>query len=170
MPYETEHLIRLEALRALAKITKSELDTLTSLERTLRTQLLALEARQDADVTAATEDSEVIDARIDAWGNEHGSLGTNIRAGQSRLIEEIDALSASLQGQIQKLSEVRIEGLLEDVGSNERRRQEILSESESRRESDSWLQTQIQQLSEAGLKMSVMLAEIREALRKMKEE
>ena len=170
MPYETEHLIRLEALQALAEITKSGLDTLTALERTLRTQIQAIEARQDADITAATEDSEIIDGRIDAWGSEHGSLGTNIRQGQLRLIEELDVLTANLQAQIQKLSEVRIEGLLEDVGASERRRQEISSETDSRRESDSWLQIQIQQLSEAELRMSVVLANIREALRTMKEE
>ena len=129
-----------------------------------------MEARQDSNVTAATEDSEVIDARIDAWGNEHSSLGTGIRKGQQRLSDAIDELRASLQNQLQELSEVRLEGLLEDVGSNERRRQEILSEAESRLESDSCLQVQIQQLSEAGLRMSVMLSEIRGALRDIKEE
>ena len=170
MPYKNDHLIRLEALKRLADITQSGLDTLNTFALGLRTQLQTLEARQDADITGATEDSEVIDARVDSWGNEHASLGTNIRNGQIRLSEAIEALSASLQAQMQELSEVRIEGLLDDAGAHERRKQEILQEAENRSESDSLLQTQIQQLSEASLRMSVMLSEIQETLRELKEE
>ena len=170
MPYGTEHLIRLEALKELAERTKSGLDTLSSFERALRTQIQTLEARQDADITTATEDSEIIDARVDSWGNEHASLGTNIRSGQIRLSEAVEELSASLRAQVQELSEVRIEGLLDDAGAHERRRQEISQEAQARNESDSSLQTQIQQLSEASLRMSVMLSEIQEALRELKEE
>ena len=169
MPYKNDHLIRLEALKRLADITQSGLDTLNTFALGLRTQLQTLEARQDADITGATEDSEVIDARVDSWGNEHASLGTNIRAGQLRLSEAIEAFSTSLQAQLQELSEVRIEGLLDDVGVHERRKQEISQEAQARSESDCWLQEQIQQLSEATLTISVMLSEIRDALRELKE-
>ena len=170
MPYETEHLIRLDGLKTLAELTKSQIDILTSLEENLRTQILALTARYDADITEATEDSEVIDGRIDSWGNEHGSLGTNIRNGQLRLSDAINELSTLLQAQIQGLSEVRLEGLIEDTAAHERRRQEISQEAETRFESDSLLQEQVQELSEACLRISVMLSGIKEALREMKEE
>ena len=170
MPYETEHLIRLDGLKTLAELTKSQIDTLTGLEENLRTQILALTARYDADITEATEDSEVIDGRIDSWGNEHGSLGTNIRNGQLRLSDAINELSTLLQAQIQGLSEVRLEGLIEDTAAHERRRQEISQEAETRFESDSLLQEQVQELSEACLRISVMLSGIKEALREMKEE
>ena len=170
MPYETGHLIRLNGLKTLAELTKSQLDTLTDLEENLRIQILVLSARYDADITEATEDSEVIDGRIDSWGNEHGSLGTNIRNGQIRLSDAINELSAILQAQIQGLSEVRLEGLIEDTGAHERRRQEISREAEARNENDSLLQEQVQHLSEACLRMSAMLSEIQGALRKIKEE
>lgn len=166
MPYQTEHLIPLDALKQLAAITISELNTLTLKERSLRTQLQTLEARQDADITAATEDSEVIDGRVDAWGNEHGSLGTNIRAGQSRFVELLEGLTENLQAQIQDLAEVRIEGIL--AGISERRKQDLARETEDRTESDIILQKQIDELSETEMRISVMLSEIREALREIK--
>ena len=170
MSYETEHLTPLEGLKKLAELTHDELDTLSALNISLRTQIQTLSARYDADITESTEDSEVIDARIDSWANEHASLGANIRNGQSRLNDAINELSTILQAQIQELSEVRLGGLIEDTAAHERRRQEISQEAETRFESDSSLQEQIQELSEACLRMSVMLSEIKGALREMKEE
>lgn len=163
-------LTELEHLKQLAEIIKPKIDDLNETYLALRTQIQTLAARQDADITAATEDSEVIDARVDAWGNEHGSLGTNIREGQLRLEEAINDGQAGTQEQIQELAETRINGLLEEVDAQERRRQEISHEAETRLESDSSLQTQIQELSEADLRMAVMVSEIRETLRKLKEE
>ena len=97
-------------------------------------------------------------------------MGANIRNGQSRLNDAINELSTILQAQIQELSEVRLGGLIEDTAAHERRRQEISQEAETRFESDISLQEQIQELSEACLRMSVMLSEIKGALREMKEE
>ena len=39
VPYDNEHLIRLDALKKLAETTKSGLDTLTALELNLRTHI-----------------------------------------------------------------------------------------------------------------------------------
>lgn len=163
-------LTELEHLKQLAEIIKPKIDDLNETYLALRTQIQTLVARQDSNITAATEDSEVIDARIDAWGNEHGSLGTNIREGQLRLEEAINDGQAGTQEQIQELAETRINGLLEEVDAQERRRQEMSHEADTRLESDSSLQTQIQELSEADLRMAVMVSEIRETLRKLKEE
>lgn len=152
-------LISIEHLRELARITKTKINELTELERSLRTQIQTLEARQDLDVTASTDDAEIIDARVDAWGNTQGSVGTNIRNGQIRLEDAIQETGSGIQAQVQELSEQRLESVIESVNANERRRQEITQEEFYRLESDSSLQAQIQELAEACLRMSVRLAE-----------
>lgn len=152
-------LVSIEHLKELAQITKSKIDELADLEQRLRTQVQTLEARQDSDITGSTDDAEIIDGRVDAWGNTQGSLGANIRNGQIRLEEAITEAGNGLQAQMQELSERKLEDALENVDAHERRRQEAVQEEGNRVESDSSLQGQIQELAEACLMMSVKLAE-----------
>ena len=148
MPYVTEHLTRLEHFKIFAV--------------SVRTLIQALEARQDSDVTAATEDSEIIDARVDAWGNIQGSLGSNIRGGQSRLIEALRQAQSLLQEQIDALSETRITNTLDIAEEAETRRRELAAEEEYRIRDDDSLQRQINSLSEAVIDIALTLSELRE--------
>ncbi len=97
MPYDDSHLTRITDL-------KDAMETWAVYELRLRQQMQALETRQDAVVTVATEDSEVIDARIDSWSNQHSSLGSAIRNGQIHLEDKFDAVCANLQTQIDSVS------------------------------------------------------------------
>ena len=83
MAYTNTSLTTVSQLKKLAGINKNEIDTLTLAQA-------VLDARMDAQVTASTDTdadyaAEVADARVDAWANEHASLGANIRDGQQRL-------------------------------------------------------------------------------------
>ncbi|MBR0035369.1 MAG: hypothetical protein IJP54_06805 [Synergistaceae bacterium] len=120
MPYADDHLTTIKGLKAVSQ-------SIYSAENFLKNRIQTLETRQDANVTEATEDSEVIDARIDSWGNQHSSAGSAVRNGQIHLEEKFDMLCVSLQ-------------------------------------------TQIQDIAEAVLGMSVMLVEVKQALRDLKEE
>ena len=101
------------------------LPTLKHVKETEQKRIIAeaaLSARIDAQVTASTEANadyaaEVVDGRVDTWGSEHSSLGTNIRYGQMKITlnQEI------LQGQINSLAEAVLETLA--IISEKRERQ-----------------------------------------------
>lgn len=113
--------------------TVKQIQTLAQLQKTADE---VLSSRIDIQVKASTDSdadyaAEVADGRVDAWGETHGSLGTNIRDGQLRLSlalssEEVHRLAdnASLQGQINSLSEAVLEILAiisenrEELGGN----------------------------------------------------
>ena len=94
--------------------TVKQIKTLAQIHKTAAE---VLSSRMDAQVTASTDSdadcaAEVIDGRVDAWGETHGSLGANIRDGQFRLnralsSEEVQRLADTehLQQQINSLSE-----------------------------------------------------------------
>lgn len=97
MSYQNGHLTRIIDLKTLAQ-------AMTLAEQILKTRVQTLETRQDANVNAATDSSEVIDARIDTWGNEHDSAGTCIRSGQVHTDEVIAMLNFVLQKQIDQIA------------------------------------------------------------------
>lgn len=81
------------------KINGSELSTLLS----------ALQARQDSITSAlssASDDynTEIIDARADTFGNSHDNIGTNIRANQLYLWEQLNEKISVLQSQYDNLA------------------------------------------------------------------
>lgn len=175
MPYNEAHLALTEHLKILAECTKAQLDELTEFDITLRTAIQTLEARYDANVKASTDTdadyaAEVADARTDSWGNAYEALGANIRKGQQRLAELIESTQKAFQNQIDDLSETRIGNAIEEVSAHERRKAELSQESFIRAENDTSLQGQVEDLSEAVLMQSVMLAEIREMLLELKKE
>ena len=148
-------------------------DILTTVEqirklgRLLKTADEVLSARMNAQVTASTDSdadyaAEVADGRADAWGNVQGSLGSNIRDGQNRLSLALELLQAVLQGQIDELSESRLEDTLNIAYANETRRQELAREEEHRIADDDSLQRQINTLSEAVLGILATISETRE--------
>lgn len=136
----------------------------------IKSLLEALEARIDIQVTATTEPdadyaAEVLDGRVDALGNEHGSLGANIREGQRRLTLGLRAVQQSHQEQIDSLSNAVL-GLSATLAETlETRRLETQKERESRIDGDAILQKQIDTLSSAVLDLTTTIAELREAAR-----
>ena len=134
-----------------------------------------LSSRMDAQVTATTESdadyaAEVVDARIDVWGNENASLGTGIREGQNRQILLLNEVKTSHQKQIDDLAEARLENLVTGIEAHEQFRQGLSKEEESRIGSDEILQSQMDSLSGAILNILVQISEIREIIRNQEEE
>ena len=80
MAYQENSLTTVGHLKKIAGKNKDEADALTLAQA-------VLSARMDAQVMASTDGdadyaSEVVDGRIDTWGNIQGSLGVNVRSGQ----------------------------------------------------------------------------------------
>ena len=160
MPYNEKHLIEISLFKTLSEAVRAELDDLSDTSESLTTQLQTLEARYDVNVTASTDSdadyaAEVVDARVDTWGNLYASLGANIRAVQQDLSDAIGGLNES-QSSL--------------ANDNKCRKEEISNEVKERLESEFMVQLQLQALSEAILKQSVMLAETRNALREITKE
>ena len=136
----------------------------------IKSLLEELEARIDIQVTATTEPdadyaAEVLDGRVDSLGNEHGSLGANIREGQRRLTLGLRAVQQSHQEQIDSLSNAVL-GLSATLAETlETRRLVTQKERESRIDGDAILQKQIDTLSSAVLDLTTTIAELREAAR-----
>lgn len=59
MSYENNHLTTIAGLKTLSR-------SIYAAENILKSRMQTLETRQDANVSAATDSSEVIDARIDS--------------------------------------------------------------------------------------------------------
>ena len=146
------------------------LPTIEQIKKTAQRHKLAedtLNARIDAQVTASTDSdadyaAEVADGRADAWGNVQGSLGSNIRGGQSRLSDALTLAQSSLQGQIDAIAETRIEDTIDIATEAEARRRAVAAEEEYRIRDDDELQRQINSLSEAVLGIIAMISEHRE--------
>ena len=162
MSYENNSLTTIGNVKSLAAKTKLRFDELDLEQATLN-------SRMDAQVTAST-DADADSARVDTWANELGSLGTNIRGGQSRLSDALELLQTSHQEQINLLAEARLENLVNESESNKVRRREISLEEESRIESDDVLQTQIESLSSAIFEVLLQIAKIRKKLRENQED
>ena len=129
--------------------------------------ITALNARLDAQVTASTDAdadyaAEVADARADIWGNAWDSLGGNVRGGQSRIAEALTQAQTLLQGEIDALSESRMEGLLNISDEAETRRRVMTEETERRTAEDGNLQRQINSLAESVLGVLAIISENRE--------
>ena len=155
MPYNDAHVTELAHLKVFSGAVRAELDDLLNESKSLSTQLQTLEVRYDANVIASTDSdadyaAEVVDARVDAWGNSHTNLGANIRAGQQDLSDAI----ATLEG---------TQGTL--VSNDEQQKEEISNEASERRDDEFMVDIQLQELSEAVLRLSVMVWDIREKLR-----
>ena len=126
-----------------------------------------LNARLDAQVTASTDAdadyaAEVADARADIWGNAWDSLGGNVRGGQSRIAEALTQAQTVLQGEIDALSESRMDGLLNISDEAETRRRVMTEETERRTTEDENLQRQINSLAESVLGVLAIISENRE--------
>ena len=162
MAYDNNSLTTVGQLKGSAEKAKAESDA-------LRLAQSVLDARMDAQVTASTYAdadyaAEVVDARVDMWANEQASLGGNIRGGQSRISDALNQAQTLLQGEIDALTEARLENTLNIADANETRRRELAKEEEYRTSDDDALQRQINSLSEAVLGILAIISENREKL------
>lgn len=87
MSYNNNHITRIADLKKSMQAVYSQLGSLS--------------ARLDAQVTASTDSdadyaAELVDARVDEWGNPHGSAGSCFRNGQDRLQRQINELAVAL--------------------------------------------------------------------------
>lgn len=168
MAYDKDSITTVGQLKKSAEKNKLEIDALK-----LAQEVLA--SRMDAQVTATTEPdadyaAEVVDGRVDTWGNEHASLGANIRDGQQRITKGLQLVHESHQTQIDELAEALLEEATGVAKTLETRRLEISKEEESRIEKDKILQSQIDTLSNAILNIVLTISELREQSRKNQEE
>ena len=168
MAYNKNSLTTVEQLKKSAEKNKTKIDALT-----LAQEVLA--SRMDAQVTATTEPdadyaAEVVDGRVDTWGNEHASLGANIRDGQQRIAQGLQIVQESHQTQINELAEALLGEITSVAETLEKRRLEISTEEESRIAKDAILQNQIDTLSNAILNIVTTISEIREKSRLNQEE
>ena len=86
MSYNNNHITRISDLKLALQNTKRKID--------------ALSLRIDANVAASTDSNadytaEVVDTRVDEWGNLHESAGANFRYGQERLQRQINDLAVA---------------------------------------------------------------------------
>ena len=150
MAYEENNLTTVGQIKELAEFLDLSLKTLNT--------------RIDTDITAGTEDSEVIDARLDAWNTTNPSLGTNIRSGQERLALGLKAVQESHQEQINEIAEAQIDLATIITHFITKRGKDLLAEEEARVTDDDSLQKQIDELSGAILNIVLQISEIRRKL------
>ena len=80
----------------------------------------SLSARIDSIAGSVTQDSEVLDARVDHEGRSHSVLGENVRSTQSRLSSFSDQIRNEIQPQIDNISNAMMLLVTELAKSNER--------------------------------------------------
>ncbi len=134
-----------------------------------------LDARMDVIAGQTTEDTEILDARVDAEGVTHPNVGHNLRNLHSNILNVgANVLDTFLefQGLLRQFNELayaQIQGMLntqqayeridEEVlareGSDAEIREELAQEASTRNEQDEILQAQADKLSEANLRQSL---------------
>ena len=130
-----------------------------------------LSTRMEVIVGEATEDTEILDARVDAEGKVHQNLGQNVRYIHSGLLEVIEDIKYGVQEfqgllhQFSAVAEAQIQDELNAHDAHERRKAEIQQEALTRLLQDDGLQNQINAASEATLNISLTLHELAERFR-----
>ena len=118
-----------------------------------------LDTRMDVIAGQATEDTEILDARIDATREVHPNLGHNIRNIHATLVGLIDDFQGLLH-QFNLLTQAQIQGELNEVEAHKRRKKEIELEALTRLIQDDGLQHQINEASKAILQTALNLHDI----------
>ena len=127
-----------------------------------------LSTRMEVIVGQATDDTEILDARVDAEGKVHPNLGHNVRSIHGGLLQVISDIKEGIrdfQGLLQQFSavaEAQIQDELNAHDANERRKAELQQETLTRLMQDDGLQKQINAASEAIMRIAVTLRELSE--------
>ena len=121
-----------------------------------------INVRFDEALEGLTEDSEVIDARVDAENTRHVNLGANVRNIHRLLIhagEDIRYQAQEFQGLLQQYGELvlaQIRGELNWQEANERRKSEIQQEALTRRDNEASIQGQIDTLAQTEIEDALL--------------
>lgn len=111
----------------------------------------SLEARLDVIAGQTTEDTEILDARVDAENSTHPNLGHHIRYIHSLIFSLEGAISdgiaeyQSLLEQFNKLAQAQLQGELNTRDFREASRSEVQHEAQVRQEKDEGLRTEFQE-------------------------
>lgn len=127
-----------------------------------------LNTRLDVILEGATEDSEILDARVDAEDEVHPNLGHNIRNLHRLLLEFQEAFQGLLR-QFGSLVEAQIQYELDEQEAHNRRKREIQQEALTREEHDDSLQSQVDQASQAGIINALNLSDEADKRRRVRE-
>lgn len=116
-----------------------------------------LDIRMDTIAGQTTEDTEILDARIDAEGNVYPNLGNHIRTIHSALFDVVSDIDGILR-QFNALAQAQTREEINDVEAHNRRKQEIQIEALTRLLQDDGLQHQINDVSYAALDLAQTIA------------
>ena len=150
-------------------------DSLTAIDANIaaiETEATTVEDRQDfietrLDVIAgsATEDTEILDARVDAEKTVHPNLGHNIRNIHLALLKAANDIRGMLI-QLSELAEARIQGDINFVDAHERRKKELAQESAIRIQQDDGLQSQSDENAQANLQNALTIEKLNDNRKK----
>ena len=126
----------------------------------------SLGLRLDTILEGATEDAEILDARIDAEDTVHPNLGHNIR-NLHRLIlgleESLNYESLEFRGLLQQFSSVAEAQIQEELNAqeaHERRKREIQQEASIRSEHDDGIQKQMNAAADGMMRLAFALQDL----------
>ena len=157
-----------EAVAQIASDVDSMEETVSDLEDT--TDFLG--TRMEVIVGQATEDTEILDARVDADGVVHQNLGSNVRNLHAKIHEVIGSIKEGaeefrgLLRQLDLLATAQIQGEINRVEANDRRKAEIRNEALIRLAQDDGLQRQIDTVAHALIDACITLHRACEKFRK----
>ena len=130
-----------------------------------------LDTRMDVIAGQATEDTEILDARVDAEGTVHPNLGHNVRNLHGKILEVIADIKYGIkefQGLLQRFNELaqaQIQEQLNNRESHERRKEEINIEEQVRLTQDDELQNQVDDVSKAILQTALNIHDFNEKIK-----
>ena len=155
LPHQANRLYDdVERLREALTLIDEALSGIDTHEGIIEDRQDSLSTRLDTILEGATEDSEILDARVDAKDQVHPNLGHNIRNLHRLLLHADDDIRyqaeefAGLLRQYGELVRAQIRGELNAIEAHERRKFEIQQEALSRYQGDTSLQSQVDLLAE----------------------
>lgn len=122
-----------------------------------------IETRLDSILEGATEDSEILDARVDAENEIHPNLGHHLRMLHSRILYIGEEFKGLLR-QYNDLAYAQMHGEINAMEANQRRLLDIQQEEKERNHYDAVLQEQINALSFAHMDWVLSGIEAREGI------
>ena len=131
----------------------------------------SLGLRLDTILEEATDDAEILDARIDAEDTVHPNLGHNIRNLHRLILELKESLnyeSSEFRGLLQQfgsVAEAQIQEELNAQEAHERRKREIQQEALTRTQQDDGLQKQMNAASDGMMRLVFALQDLSEKRR-----
>ena len=157
-----------ERLREALTLIDEAITGVEAHEGTIEDRQDSLSTRIDTILEGATEDAEILDARVDAEDKVHPNLGHNIRNIHSGLLQAVSVIKYGVQEfqgllhQFSAVAEAQIQDELNVQDANERRKAELAQEALARLLQDEDFQQQINEVSEAVMWTAVTLHELSE--------